>query len=82
MDLVHRLLNSNPNERLGANGAAEVKAHPFFAGVNWDALMQEPGPMVPKVDDSFSTEYFEGAFDFHLVNLVSAARLTNPHRSA
>lgn len=64
MDLVHRLLNSNPNERLGANGAAEVKAHPFFAGVNWDALMQEPGPMVPKVDDSFSTEYFEGAFDF------------------
>lgn len=61
VDLVSQLLNPDPSKRLGAHGAAEVKAHPFFASIDWNGLLQEAGPMVPKVDDSFSTEYFEGA---------------------
>ncbi len=32
------LLNRNPLKRLGANGGFEVKAHPFFASIDWDAL--------------------------------------------
>lgn len=31
-------MNRNPLQRLGANGGAEVQAHPFFASVNWDDL--------------------------------------------
>lgn len=42
-DLVDRLLNLDPAQRLGcaAGGYAELKAHPFFAGVNWERINQE-----------------------------------------
>jgi hypothetical protein len=36
--LVQALLNRNPLKRLGSNGGHEVKAHPFFAAINWDDL--------------------------------------------
>ena len=34
VDLIDKLLNMNPAQRLGANGAQEVKNHPFFDGNN------------------------------------------------
>ena len=34
-DLIDKLLTSNPCERLGANGAQEVKNHPFFEGFSF-----------------------------------------------
>lgn len=39
-DLISKLLNRNPAERLGANGAAEIKAHPFFHAIDWKKLLQ------------------------------------------
>lgn len=39
-DLLTRLLNRNPSERLGANGSAEIKAHPFFHAIDWRKLLQ------------------------------------------
>lgn len=36
--LIQGLLIRDPLLRLGANGAAEVKAHPFFAHVDWGML--------------------------------------------
>lgn len=36
-------------KRLGAKkGAAELKAHPFFANINWDDALQRKLP-VPKI---------------------------------
>ncbi|KFA67945.1 hypothetical protein S40285_09606 [Stachybotrys chlorohalonatus IBT 40285] len=39
-DLLTKLLNRDPAERLGANGTAEIKAHPFFHVIDWRKLMQ------------------------------------------
>lgn len=39
-DLLIRLLDRNPNRRLGANGSAEIKAHQFFHSIDWKKLLQ------------------------------------------
>lgn len=39
-DLLSKLLTRNPEERLGANGSAEIKAHPFFHAIDWRKLLQ------------------------------------------
>src|SRR2546421_8749838 len=39
-DLLTKLLNRNAEQRLGANGAAEIKAHPFFHSIDWRKLLQ------------------------------------------
>ncbi len=31
-------MNRNPLKRLGANGGQEVRSHPFFASIDWEAL--------------------------------------------
>lgn len=38
-DLIKRLLCKDPRGRLGSAGPAEVQNHPFFAGVNWPAVL-------------------------------------------
>lgn len=41
-DLLYKLLLRNPYKRLGAHeGAPEIKAHPFFEGVNWDDVLHK-----------------------------------------
>jgi len=52
------LLTLNPEERLGANGAREVKKHPFFEEINWDTILTQEPPFVPRVELD-STVYFE-----------------------
>ena len=39
-DLLTRLLDRNPERRMGANGASEIKAHPFFHSIDWRKLLQ------------------------------------------
>lgn len=39
-DLLSRLLERDPQTRLGANGAAEIKSHHFFANIDWRKLLQ------------------------------------------
>lgn len=42
IDFLQRLLVKNPRRRLGCgpDGAMEIMRHPWFAGVDWDALLQ------------------------------------------
>ncbi|KAJ2717338.1 rim15, signal transduction response regulator [Coemansia spiralis] len=58
-DFISRLLCRDPKRRLGSGGAAEVKAHPFFDGVAWDALLDMQPEFVPRVDDAEDTGYFD-----------------------
>lgn len=39
-DLLTKLLDRDPAKRLGANGASEIKAHPFFHLIDWRKLLQ------------------------------------------
>jgi len=58
-DLIQKLLNMNSEERLGANGADEIKQHPYFKGINWNELYDVEGSFVPVVDNPENTDYFE-----------------------
>ncbi|EGP86430.1 uncharacterized protein MYCGRDRAFT_13808, partial [Zymoseptoria tritici IPO323] len=43
-----------------ANGAEEIKSHPFFAGIPWSQVHLLPPPFVPRVRERQSiTKYFE-----------------------
>ncbi|KAJ5171368.1 uncharacterized protein N7500_004151 [Penicillium coprophilum] len=63
-DLLTRLLDRDPVRRLGANGAAEIKSHHFFANIDWRKLLQrkyEPS-FRPNVVDARDTENFDVEF--------------------
>ena len=57
-DLIEKLLHATPSRRLGANGAEEVKQHPFFDGLDWDTLLETKLMFQPEVDDEYDTGYF------------------------
>ncbi|CAH8339994.1 unnamed protein product [Eruca vesicaria subsp. sativa] len=70
-DLIRLLLVKDPSRRLGSRrGAAEIKEHPFFAGVRWELLTEvlRP-PFIPLRDDGELT--VGGGFDIreHLEKL-------------
>ncbi|KNE71327.1 AGC/NDR/NDR protein kinase [Allomyces macrogynus ATCC 38327] len=56
-DLIKRLLCDAPN-RLGRNGAHELKQHPYFRGVNFETLRSTRPPFVPELKSITDTSYF------------------------
>jgi len=71
-DLVTKLLRKHAGSRLGSgeNGAAKIKAHPFFRKLDWEQLKRRniTPPFVPVLtaeddvsnfDDQFTTQYPE-----------------------
>ncbi|KVI09242.1 serine/threonine-protein kinase D6PK-like [Cynara cardunculus var. scolymus] len=51
-DLVRSLLRKHPENRLGSlKGAAEIKQHPFFEGLNWALIRCATPPEIPKIYD-------------------------------
>lgn len=60
-DLVSRLLDVNPQTRLGAgrNGISDLKQHPFFAGIDWTLLEQRHVEPPHKPESSFLDFYDE-----------------------
>jgi serine/threonine-protein kinase RIM15 len=80
IDFMKRLLTLHPNVRLGSGGAEEVKAHPFFADIDWDKVTTSEAAFIPQVTDPESTDYFDprGAIPqlFHDDELVSLTNQT------
>ncbi|KAJ7781081.1 hypothetical protein B0H16DRAFT_1497019 [Mycena metata] len=58
-DFMSSLMTLDPATRLGVNGADEVKAHPFFDGIEWDKVTSTEAAFIPQVDDPESTDYFD-----------------------
>mmetsp|Transcript_1195 Transcript_1195/g.1692 ORF Transcript_1195/g.1692 Transcript_1195/m.1692 type:complete len:347 (-) Transcript_1195:243-1283(-) len=59
-DLMTRLLKVNPKDRLGSNGSAEIKAHPWFNNFDWSALAvgELESPYVPSHDEHNAAQHF------------------------
>ncbi|KAK4628838.1 Serine/threonine-protein kinase gad8 [Fulvia fulva] len=63
-DLLSKLLDRDATRRLGTNGAAEIKAHPFFHSIDWRKLLDrkyEPS-FKPSVVDELDTANFDKEF--------------------
>ncbi|KAJ3087974.1 RAC-alpha serine/threonine-protein kinase [Quaeritorhiza haematococci] len=65
-DLIARLLQRNPKERLGCGGEGglEIRNHPFFASIDFAKLFNkaiEP-PFKPDVVDDFDVSFFDDLF--------------------
>ncbi|KAK4781971.1 hypothetical protein SAY86_016073 [Trapa natans] len=64
-DLIHRLLTEDPNQRLGARGAWEVKQHMFFKDINWDTLARQKAAFVPSSESALDTSYFTSRYSWN-----------------
>lgn len=65
-DLINKLLELDPKERLGSNkedkydsGGDEVRAHEWFADIEWDSLREDEASFVPQPAHVEDTEYFD-----------------------
>ncbi|XP_066506821.1 myotonin-protein kinase isoform X2 [Hoplias malabaricus] len=45
--------------RLGSNGSADFRSHPFFRGLDWRALHRLPAPYHPEVSNPTDTSNFD-----------------------
>lgn len=57
-DLISRLL-CNVSQRLGSNGADEIKVHSWFNGLDWEGIFQMEAAFIPEVNDELDTQNFE-----------------------
>jgi serine/threonine protein kinase len=58
-DLIRRLV-CEPDHRLGGiRGIEEFKEHPFFHGVEWEALDRKKAPFEPELECETDTRYFD-----------------------
>ncbi|XP_033965427.1 serine/threonine-protein kinase LATS2 isoform X1 [Pseudochaenichthys georgianus] len=63
VDIIGRLCCS-AEDRVGSNGAGEIKAHPFFSQVDFTSnLRQQPAPYRPKIAHSMDTSNFDPVDD-------------------
>lgn len=63
-DICLRLLDKDPNTRLGANGCEEIMLHPWFRKVQWEKIISdthEP-PFIPLKDINAASQSEIGTF--------------------
>ena len=49
---------TSADQRIGRESAEEIKAHPFFAGWDWDRVRERDPPFVPELRSIIDTAYF------------------------
>ncbi|KAI9704347.1 MAG: hypothetical protein M1836_007209 [Candelina mexicana] len=80
-NFVKGLLNRNAKHRLGAiNDAEELKAHPFFANIDWVALKKKDvvPPFKPKLKSVLDTSNFDPEF----TNVLTSSSSLNARAAA
>lgn len=73
-DILMRLLEKNPNNRLGSSKLdfKELQMHSFFNNLNWSDLLEKKiqPPFLPQVSSEIDTRYFEKEFTGESVQLT------------
>lgn len=69
-DLLTRLLDRNAEKRLGAKGAAEIKAHYFFHSIDWRKLLER------KYEPSFKPNVVSNVETRRIPRMLTGRRLT------
>merc|ERR1719158_1783902 len=57
--IITELLQQNPLERLGTQGAFELKEHDYFNGIDWNVLLRFKADFIPQLSDDEDTSYFD-----------------------
>ncbi|CAH9073760.1 unnamed protein product [Cuscuta europaea] len=70
-DFISKLL-CNVNHRLGSKGTNEIKAHPWFKGIDWDRIYQMEAAFIPEVNDELDTQNFEKFDDSESQTITSS----------
>ena len=60
-DLIGKLLEKNPKDRLGYHGTKEIKGHPWFKTIQWENILNKKltAPFIPKMKSEIDTSWFE-----------------------
>lgn len=48
IDIIKKLM-CDVDKRIGYTGADEIKAHPFFKGIDWNNISKMKAPFIPDV---------------------------------
>lgn len=64
IDLCKRLLEKDPNKRLGSNGCKEIMTHPWFDGLDWEMIISDRAipPFQPLKDINAASQSEIGTF--------------------
>ena len=64
-DIIQKLLEKNPKKRMGyQKGIEEIKKHPFFAKIDFNAIEQKKvkAPFIPEVENDTDVQNFDEEF--------------------
>lgn len=85
-DLIAGLCTVNPSQRLGniSGGTQRVKSHPFFRGIDWDALYnrQQKGPIIPHLRHAADTSNFDNYDDAPESKSIYTDEMANQYEDA
>ncbi|KAI9482516.1 kinase-like domain-containing protein [Zychaea mexicana] len=82
ISICEQLLNRDPTRRLGSGegDAAEVKAHPFFNGIDWKALLAKRvcPPFLPTIVGALDTSNFDEEFTQETPDITPTNSILSP----